>query len=94
MARLRQGGGFGFVVLLVVLAVVLLLASRAMRSVMPTALEVAAPHKGGKRPGDNPDLPPPSVNSGAGQKQIQSSLNEAKRKTDVHSGQIEKALGE
>jgi predicted lipid-binding transport protein (Tim44 family) len=94
MARVRQGGGFGIVVLLVVLVVIMLLASRAMKSVMPTALDIAAPGKAAKRPSGSADLPPASVNSGAGQKQIQSSLAEAKKKTDAHSGQLEKALGE
>ncbi len=94
MSRIRQGGGFGIVILLVVMAVILLLASRAWKAVMPTALEVASPSKAGKPAEQSPDLPPPSVNSGAGQRQIQSSLSDAKRKTDAHSGQVEKALGE
>lgn len=94
MARLRQGGGFGIVILLVVMAVILLLASRGLKTVMPTALEVAAPAKTGKTAVKSLDEPPPPVNTGAGQRQIQSRLSDARKKTDVHSGQVEKALQE
>ena len=94
MSRVRQGGGFGVVILLVVMAAILLLASRAWKSVMPTALEVASPANAEKRAAKSLDVPPAPVNSGAGQRQIQSSLSDAQKKTDVHSAQVEKALKE
>ncbi len=40
---MRRGGGIGFVVLIVVVAVVLWLTARAWRAVAPTAAEVASP---------------------------------------------------
>ncbi len=39
----RQGGGFGFVMLLVVVAIVMLLVARSWKSVAPDAIEVATP---------------------------------------------------
>ena len=98
MSRIRQGGGFGFIVLLVVLAVILLLTSRAWKTVMPSVLDVAAPAKSGRTAEErtptasSPGLPPPSVNSGAGQPPLQSSTREMKKNTDVHSDQVQKAL--
>ncbi len=66
----RQGSGFGFVMLLVVVAVVLFLASRALKSTLPAATVLAHPSPSGEqvtepavagggesiRPGRLPDL--------------------------------------
>ncbi len=43
----KKPSGFGFVMLVVVLAVVLLLAARQWRSVAPTALQVSDPDRWG-----------------------------------------------
>src|SRR5262249_46704928 len=99
----RQGGGFGFIMLLVVMAIVLLLASKAWKAISPTALDVNSAEKdaaGGTATGKTTtkstslDLPPAPVNSGAGQRMIQSSVSDMKKKTDAHSGQVQKALGD
>ena len=82
-------------ILLVVMAVVLLLASRSWKKLMPTALQVAAPAKTGSRGAASLETPPsPSVNSGAGQAPIQSSLSDAKTKTAAHSDLVQDALKE
>ncbi len=83
----RQGGGFGFVMLLVVLAVVLLIAAKAWKSAAPTALEVATPvgdvtisdhgaseAAGQVRPGGLPGL------------------SDMRRETGTHTQQVEETL--
>src|SRR5262245_31281343 len=96
MSRIRQGGGFGFVMLLVVLAVILYLASRSSTKLLPqlpsgaaaVGTESEAPAPSG------PPAPPAATNSGAGQAPIQSRLSDAKAKTAAHSAQVQDALGE
>jgi hypothetical protein len=40
---MRKGGGFGLILLIVVMAVILLLATRAWKAVMPTASRIQDP---------------------------------------------------
>ena len=91
MRQIRQGSGFGIVVLLVVVAVVMLLAGRMLRGVGGIAIDVTQP---GKPTAAKSDLPPPSVNSRAGQAQIQASTSDMRRKTAAHTGAVNDALKE
>lgn len=77
---MRKGGGFGLVVLVVVLAVVLLLAGRAWRSVAPAAVQLET--HGGDRAGEasNPGTLP--------------GLNEMQSETDAHAERLRQALDE
>ncbi|HKQ61730.1 MAG TPA: hypothetical protein VJS92_10585 [Candidatus Polarisedimenticolaceae bacterium] len=89
----RQGGGFGFVILLVVLAAVLLLVGRAWRAMGPTALEVQtvrelkpdAPADSGQRP----QPPSPAVPAGK-----LPDLRETRQQTSAHSKQYQDALSQ
>lgn len=91
MRRSRVGGGFGFIVLLVVVAVVMLLASRMLRGVGGVAVDATRPKHDATV---SPDLTPPPVNSGAGQRQIEARLSDAQKKTAAHTDQMKKALQE
>jgi len=82
----KQGSGFGFVILAVVLVVVLLLVARSWRSVAPTAAQIQGGEGGvvddhgetdaaaAQRSGDLPDL------------------NEMREETDAHAEQVQEAL--
>ncbi len=81
----RQGGGFGAVMLVVVMAIVLYLASKAWKKIAPTALEVHDPTatagesvKAGVPPGEQPPLRP--------------SLREMKQSTASHARAVGDAL--
>jgi hypothetical protein len=89
MKNVRQGGGFGFVVLLAAVAVVLLLATRMLRGLGGAALDVTKPER---EAAVSADVPPPDVNSGAGQRQIQSRASDAQRRTSAHTDDVKKAL--
>ncbi len=73
----RRRGSFGFVVLVVVLAIVLLLVARSWRAVAPQAISVTAPRLTDPAlgPGDLPNL------------------DETRRRTDAHSAQVQDAMG-
>ena len=92
MSRVRQGGGFGFVILLVVLAVILFLVSKSSSKLVPAALPVASQAEAVDRDQASPEPPSPAVNSGAGQAPIQSRLSDAQAKTSAHSAQVQDAL--
>ncbi len=89
MRNIRQGSGFGVVVLLLVVAVVMLLAGKMLRGVGGAAIEVTRP---GAPTASSSDVPPPSVNTGAGQAQIQASTTEMQRKTSAHTAAANDAL--
>lgn len=81
----RQGGGFGVVMLLVVVAIVLWLTARAWKNLAPTAAEIRNPTassheaaKAGVPPSDNPPLRP--------------SLRDMKQNTSAHTEGVEDAL--
>jgi len=76
----QRGGGFGLVVLVVVLAVVLLLVARSWRAVAPEARAVTAPRiTDPQLTGSGGDLP---------------DLQETGRRTDAHAQQVQDALAE
>lgn len=89
MKNLKQGGGFGFVVLLITVTVVMLLAARALRGLGGTALDAS---RAGRPAAEAPELAKPDVNSGAGQRQIDTRAREAQRRTSEHSDEVRKAL--
>jgi len=76
----QRGGGFGLVVLVVVLAVVLLLVARSWRAVAPAAQAVT-----------NPRITDPQITGSGGDLP---DLQEAQRRTDAHTKQVQDALSE
>jgi hypothetical protein len=81
----RKGGGFGFVMLLVVLAVVLLLTARAWNRVGTPAIDAA----GTSRPG-----PPARGERAEAADALRDlpGLEAARQATDAHAQEVEKAL--
>jgi hypothetical protein len=79
----RQGGGFGVVMLLVVVAIVLYLATRSWRTALPTAAEMAAPATtaGGSGTPESGESPP-----------VRPSLREMKTATDSHTSAVSEGL--
>jgi hypothetical protein len=83
----KQGSGFGFVILVVVLAVVLLLVARAWRSVAPTAAQIQG--------GDAPIAVEDHGEEEAGEAQRSGDLpdlNEMRDETDAHAQAVQEAL--
>jgi hypothetical protein len=85
----RQSSGFGFVVLLVVLAVVLFLATRAFKSTLPAAETLV-------KPTPSADGAAGSAAAQGGGESIRPSrlpdLKDVKRSTDAHAAQVKDAL--
>jgi hypothetical protein len=83
----RQGGGFGFVMLLVVVAVVLFLAARNWKRVAPTAMEVS---------GDPAtELSTAASDSGqpnGGVPPVRPSLREMQQETSAHTDDVRDTL--
>ena len=82
----RQGGGFGFVMLLVVVAIVLYLAARNWQSTIPAAVEISKP---GASTGSTLDSGSP--NSGESVP-VRPSLSEMKSATDAHTADVRGSL--
>ncbi len=88
----RQGSGFGLVMLVVVLAVVLFLATRAFRSTLPAARALATPsgEAAGATAGATPTDAPP------GDQSVRPSrlpdLRDVKKGTDTHAAQVRDAV--
>jgi len=83
-----QGSGFGVVVLLVVVAVVLFLASRALKSTLPAATALV-------KPSPSADGAAGSASSDGGESIRPSrlpDLKEAKKVTDAHAAQVKEAI--
>ena len=85
---MRKGGGIGFVLLVVVLAVVLLLVARSWKSVAPTAIQVTNGGEG--------DVVVPDHGEAAAGAAVSSGnlpdLNEMQQETDAHAQQVQEAL--
>jgi len=82
----KQGGGFGFFVLLIVLAVVLLLATHAWKTVMPVAAQAV-------KPGSSASVPDHGQ-KGAGEAIRSGNLPDLKKmgqNTDDHIQQVKDA---
>ena len=91
----KQGSGFGFVVLVVVLGVVLLLASRALRATLPAAQALAKPAVSSGETQD-PTTPADGTTQQAGESVRPAGrlpdLRELKKETDTHAAQVKSAL--
>lgn len=75
--------------MLVLVAVILLLGTRAWKAFLPTALQVAAP----ARPPGHPDEDGKQA-AAHERKSSLSDLEEMKKGTDAHAGQVKEALDE
>jgi hypothetical protein len=84
----RQGSGFGFVVLLVVVAIVLFLATRLFKSALPAAGVVLKPSPASE---DAKDAKTQQGGEAAPSNRIPN-LRDAKRNTDAHAAQVKDAL--
>ena len=85
MAKITVGGGFGFVMLLIVVAVVLLVAGKAAKESAPVALQLNNPETavndhGQHEAGDALSTLP--------------NLNDARQSTGAHAEELSKALAE
>src|SRR5262245_53289526 len=80
----RQGGGFGFVILLVVVAIVLWLAAKNWQSTLPAAAEISKPG----RPASTLDTPPNSGESVP----ARPNLSDMKNATDAHTSDVNRSL--
>jgi hypothetical protein len=83
----KRGSGFGMVMLVVVLAVVLLLAARSWRSLAPAAMQVSDPELGSKVDDHGQAGAGAAVRSG----QLPD-LNDMRQQTDAHSQDVQDAL--
>ena len=82
----RQGSGFGLVVLVVTLVIVMLLVARSWKSVAPTATQIP----------DHPlvnDHGQPEAAETLGEGTLPD-LNEMRQQTDLHSQQVQEVLAE
>ncbi len=84
----RQGSGFGLVMLVVVLAVVLYLAMRAFKSTLPAAQALAKP--------STPASDAASTDAPASGESVRPSrlpdLRDVKQRTDAHAAQVKDAV--
>jgi len=83
----RRGSGFGFVLLVVVLAVVLLLVARSWRSVAPTAVQVATPAGAVSVDAHGEEAAAAAVRRGA-----LPDLREMRQETGAHAQEVQDAL--
>lgn len=85
---MRKGGGFGLVVLVIVMAVVLLLVARSWKSVAPTATQLP----------DGPSAPLETNGEDQAGEALSSGnlpdLNEMRSETDAHAERLQQALSE
>ena len=84
----RQGSGFGFVMLLVVVAVVLFLASRALRSTLPAATALAKPSPTGEQVAE----PTAAGNGESIRPGRMPDLKDVKQETDAHAAEVRDAV--
>ncbi len=84
----RHERGFGFIILLVALAAVLLFVARAWRSVAPVAAQTVKPGA----PAEEAAAPAASAPEGTAPPGRIPDLREAKRNTDAHASQVQDAL--
>ena len=86
---MRKGGGFGLVVLVIVMAVVLLLVAKSWKSVAPTATQLDP---------EGPAAPLETHGEDEAGEALQSGnlpdLNEMRSETDAHAERLEQALSE
>ena len=85
----KHGGGFGIVILLVVLAVVMLLVARNWKSVAPTAIQVTNPSS----PVQVDDHGQPEAGEAIRSGQLPN-LNDMRQATSQHASEVQDALQE
>ena len=78
-----KGGGFGLVILVIVMAVVLLLAAKAWQSVAPEATDIVNPVR--------PALPPDGASGGESSSDLPG-LQDAREETSAHAERLREAL--
>jgi predicted lipid-binding transport protein (Tim44 family) len=84
----RQGSGFGLVMLVVVLAVVLFLATRAFKSTLPTAQALGKPSSAA----DDAAATGTSSSGEAIRPSRLPDLKDLKQRTDAHAAQVRDAV--
>ena len=89
----RQGGGFGFVVMLMVLAVVFYIAMNNFKSVAPVAIEVQK-HNAARKAGQETPSASASADSWTPAPPSRPSLSTMDQKTSDHSAAVQDALSQ
>jgi cytoskeletal protein RodZ len=92
----RQGGGFGFVVLLVVLAVVLYLALNDFKATAPAAIAIQKHNKARQAGEKTPSTESPSASADSWTPSAPSrpSLSTMDQKTSEHAAEVQGALSQ
>jgi hypothetical protein len=85
MAKIKVGGGFGLVMLLIVVAVVLLVAGKAAKETAPIALQLNEPETLVNDHGQH---------EAADALSTLPNLNDARQSTDAHAEELRRALAE
>jgi cytoskeletal protein RodZ len=91
----RQGGGFGFVVMLVVLAVIFYLAMNNFKSTAPTAIEIKR-HNETREAGQDvqPSAPSASADTWNASPPSRPSLETVDKNTSQHASDVKDALSQ
>ena len=89
----RQGGGFGFVVMLVVLAVILFIAMNNLKSVAPAAVEVQK-HNKARKAGQEVTAASASADSWTPAQPSRPNLSTMDQRTSEHSAAVKDALSQ
>jgi cytoskeletal protein RodZ len=89
----RQGGGFGFVVMLVVLVIVFYLAMNNFKSVAPAAIAVQK-HNEQRKSGEETSPPAPTDDSWTPSTPTRPNLSTMDKKTSEHSAAVQGALSQ
>ena len=89
----RQGGGFGFVVMLVVLAVILFIAMNNFKSVAPAAVEIQK-HNKARKAGREVTATSASADSWTPAPPSRPSLSAMDQRTSEHSAAVKDALSQ
>lgn len=93
----RQGGGFGFVMLLVVMAIVFYIAMNNFRSAAPAALDIKK-HNEARQAGEPPTQPASSTSASADSwnptPPARPNLGTMDQKTTEHSNDVQDALSQ
>jgi hypothetical protein len=89
----RQGGGFGFVVMLVVLVVVFYLAMNNFKSAAPAAIAIQK-HNAERKSGEEPKAPSATDDSWTPTPPSRPSMSTMDQKTTEHSAAVQSALSQ
>lgn len=89
----RQGGGFGFVVMLVVLAVVFYLAMNNFKSTAPSAVQIQR-HNEARKVGQDPPAEPVPADAWTESPPARPSLSTVDKNTTEHAADVKDALSQ